>query len=233
MNLSSCLFAAATTLGWVEPVLSTAIPEEKSMNRFPSTSVTTEPWADSTTSGASLAIDGEMTLDVLLMTALAFGPGRSPLTNLTCFLEGKYQSPRRQSPLRAGLRRVLLGHRKFNLQDREAQLPSVPRDHVLTVYLYLGYLHLAYEPLLEDLDHVDRHVDGLASRSEDYMLSTAVEHSYAGGNIVEEGLGLTYDYCFRLSGHGPSVSLPLYNRSGGRFRMAAATAFACPDSFCR
>src|SRR6267143_5048097 len=141
MNLSSCLFAAATTLGWVEPVLSTAIPEEKSMNRFPSTSVTTEPWADSTTSGSSLAIDGEMTLDVLLMTALAFGPGRLPLIILTGFLEDKYQFPKdRRSPLTGGLCRALLGHRQFNLQDREAQLPSVPRDHILAVNLYLGYL---------------------------------------------------------------------------------------------
>src|SRR5216684_385792 len=97
MNLSSCLFAAATTFGWVEPVLSTAIPAEKSMNRFPSTSVTTEPWADSTTSGTSLAIDGDMAFEVLLMTALAFGPGKSPLTILACFLEDKYQSPRNGS----------------------------------------------------------------------------------------------------------------------------------------
>src|SRR4029077_8796826 len=97
MNLSSCLFAAATTFGWVEPVLSTAIPEEKSMNLFPSTSVTTEPWADSTTRGSSLAIDGEMTFDVLLMTALARGPGRSPFTILKCFLEGKCESPRNNS----------------------------------------------------------------------------------------------------------------------------------------
>jgi hypothetical protein len=64
------------------------------MNLFPSTSVTKEPWADSTTSGASLEIEGEIVFDVLLMTALAFGPGTLPLTNLKFFLEGKCRSPR-------------------------------------------------------------------------------------------------------------------------------------------
>src|SRR5580704_15454692 len=98
MNFSSCLFAAATTFGCVEPVLSTAIPEEKSMNLFPSTSVTMEPWADSTTRGSSLAIEGETTFDVLRITALALGPGTSPLTILRRFLDGKYRTPRNLGP---------------------------------------------------------------------------------------------------------------------------------------
>ena len=68
------------------------------MNLFPSTSVTTEPWADSTTSGASLAIEGETTFDVLRITALALGPGTSPLTILRLFFDGKYGSPRNRGP---------------------------------------------------------------------------------------------------------------------------------------
>ena len=93
MNFSSCFLAAATTSGCVEPVLSTAIPDEKSMNLLPSTSVTREPWADSTTSGRSLEIDGETTFEVLRITALALGPGTSPLTILRFFLDGKQQVP--------------------------------------------------------------------------------------------------------------------------------------------
>src|SRR5438445_10907159 len=79
MSSLACFWMAATTCGWQCPVDVTAIPDEKSKNSFPSTSVTTMPRPSLATSGYERVYDGEIYRSSPSRTRLAFGPGRSDL----------------------------------------------------------------------------------------------------------------------------------------------------------
>src|SRR6185312_3489479 len=70
---------AATTSGWQCPVEVTAMPDEKSRNSLPSTSVMTKPRPCLATSGYDRVYDGEMMRSSPSSTRLAFGPGRAVL----------------------------------------------------------------------------------------------------------------------------------------------------------
>ena len=59
MSLPTCSCAAATTLGWQWPVLTTPMPEVKSRWRLPSTSKTSEPRAWSIVTGVACFSRGD------------------------------------------------------------------------------------------------------------------------------------------------------------------------------